>query len=210
MRDIFSDLYNKVLSFFVSQNVHDEKKSVAKSRLRTVLMQDRVGFSERAMQMLKEELVSTISKYMEIDEERFDLEINALDDATTLNLAIPVLRAKTDDEIDEAVKEQAIKTQAKAQEIVEELEELIRKEPQYSQAFRTAKFCRMIQKNPIHLMTMSRMSMTKLRMMIMTGMKSLLKNTSKSGTTRMFSPQQNIKKLKLRKIKINTYISALF
>lgn len=126
MRDIFSDLYNKVLSFFVSQNVHDETKSVAKSRLRTVLMQDRVGFSERAMQMLKEELVSTISKYMEIDEERFDLEINALDDATTLNLAIPVLRAKTDDEIDEAVKEQAIKTQAKAQEIVEELEELIK------------------------------------------------------------------------------------
>ncbi len=126
MRDIFSDLYNKVLSFFVSQNVHDETKGVAMSRLKTVLMQDRVGFSERAMQMLKEELVSTISKYMEIDEERFELEINAGDNSTVLNLAIPVTRAKTDEEIDEAIKEQAIKTQAKAQEIVEELEELIK------------------------------------------------------------------------------------
>ena len=126
MRDIFSDLYNKVLSFFVNQTPHDETKAVAMNRLKTVLMQDRVGFSERAMQMLKEELVSTISKYMEIDEEKFDLEINAQDDCTVLNLAIPVTRAKTDEEIDEAIKEQAIKTQAKAQEIVEELEELIK------------------------------------------------------------------------------------
>ena len=126
MRDIFSDLYNKVLSFFVNQNTHDETKAVAMSRLKTVLMQDRVGFSERAMQMLKEELVSTISKYMEIDEEKFDLEINAQENCTVLNLAIPVTRAKTDEEIDEAIKEQAIKTQAKAQEIVEELEELIK------------------------------------------------------------------------------------
>ncbi len=126
MRDIFSDLYNKVLSFFVNQNPHDETKAVAMSRLKTVLMQDRVGFSERAMQMLKEELVATISKYMEIDEEKFDLEINALEGSTVLNLAIPVTRAKTDEEIDEAIKEQAVKTQAKAQEIVEELEELIK------------------------------------------------------------------------------------
>ena len=126
MRDIFSDLYNKVLSFFVNQTPHDETKAVAMNRLKTVLMQDRVGFSERAMQMLKEELVSTISKYMEIDEEKFDLEINAQDNCTVLNLAIPVTRAKTDEEIDEAIKEQAIKTQAKAQEIVEELEELIK------------------------------------------------------------------------------------
>ena len=126
MRDIFSDLYNKVLSFFVNQAPHDETKAVAMNRLKTVLMQDRVGFSERAMQMLKEELFSTISKYMEIDEEKFDLEINAQDNCTVLNLAIPVTRAKTDEEIDEAIKEQAIKTQAKAQEIVEELEELIK------------------------------------------------------------------------------------
>ncbi len=126
MRDIFSDLYNKVLSFFVNQTPHDETKALAMNRLKTVLMQDRVGFSERAMQMLKEELVATISKYMEIDEEKFDLEINAQDNCTILNLAIPVTRAKTDEEIDEAIKEQAIKTQAKAQEIVEELEELIK------------------------------------------------------------------------------------
>ena len=46
MKDIFSDIYDRVLSFFNSQN--DDTKQVAKSRLKTVLMQDRVGFSERA------------------------------------------------------------------------------------------------------------------------------------------------------------------
>ena len=52
MKDIFSDIYDKVLSFFTAQN-EDESKVVAKSRLRSVLMQDRVGFSERAMQMFR-------------------------------------------------------------------------------------------------------------------------------------------------------------
>lgn len=125
MRDIFADLYNKVLSFFVPPET-DPTKDMAKSRLKTVLMQDRVGFSERAMQMLKEELILTISKYMEIDEEEADLEINSEGDNTALKLCVNVTRAKTDEEIDEAIEEQAAKTQVKAQEIVEELEELIK------------------------------------------------------------------------------------
>ena len=61
MKDIFSDLYDRVLSFFTTQT-QDDTKVVAKSRLRTVLMQDRVGFSERAMQMLKDDLIESISK----------------------------------------------------------------------------------------------------------------------------------------------------
>ena len=100
MRDIFSDLYDKVLSFFTSQNP-DETKIVAKSRLKTVLMQDRVGFSERAMQMLKDDLIDSISRYLEIDTDSFDLSIDAKEDTTILNLSIPVLRPKTDEEIDE-------------------------------------------------------------------------------------------------------------
>ena len=65
MKDIFSDLYDRVLSFFTTQS-SDDTKVMAKSRLRTVLMQDRVGFSERAMQMLKDDLIESISKYLEI------------------------------------------------------------------------------------------------------------------------------------------------
>lgn len=126
MKDIFHDLYNKVLSFFTSQEEADPTKGVAVNRLKTVLLQDRAGFSERAIQMMKEELVSVVSKYMEIDGDNFQLQIDALENKTVLNLSIPVTRAKTDDEIDEAIKEQSLKNQKKAEEIVKELENLIK------------------------------------------------------------------------------------
>lgn len=129
MRDIFSDLYDKVLSFFTSQNI-DETKVVAKSRLKTVLMQDRVGFSERAMQMLKDDLIDSISRYLEIDTESFDLSIDAKEDTTILNLSIPVLRPKTDEEIDEALSIQKKAQIEKTQEIVGELKELVKEKAQ--------------------------------------------------------------------------------
>ena len=125
MKDIFHDLYNKVLSFFISQEEVDPTKGVAINRLKTVLLQDRAGFSERAIQMMREELVSVVSKYMEIDDENFQLQIDALENKTLLALTIPVVRPKTDDEIDAAIKEQDLKNQKKAEEIVKELENLI-------------------------------------------------------------------------------------
>ena len=132
MRDLFQELYNKVLSLFNSSKEEiNPTKSLAVNRLKTVLMQDRVGFSERAIQMLKEELIATVTKYMEIDTENFELQIDAMDNSkTVLNLSIPVLRPKTDDEIDTNIKEQQLKTQRKAQEIVKELEGLIKERTQ--------------------------------------------------------------------------------
>ena len=129
MKDIFSDLYDRVLSFFTAQN-SDDTKVTAKSRLRTVLMQDRVGFSERAMQMLKDDLIESISRYLEIEEDSFDLSIDASESATILNLSIPVLRTKTDEEIDEALCIQEKKKIEKTQEIVGELKELVKEKAQ--------------------------------------------------------------------------------
>lgn len=130
MKDIFSDLYDRVLSFFTTTQAQDESKLMAKSRLRTVLMQDRVGFSERAMQMLKDDLISSISKYLEIEVESFDLSIDASENATILNLSIPVLRPKTDEEIDEALSIQEKVKIEKTQEIVGELQELVKEKAQ--------------------------------------------------------------------------------
>lgn len=128
MKDIFSDIYDRVLSFFTSQG--EESKNTAKSRLKTVLMQDRVGFSERAMQMLKDDLIDSISRYLEIDVDSFNLSIDAANNATILNLSIPVIRPKTDDEIDEALSLQEQVKIEKTEEIVGELKELVKEKAQ--------------------------------------------------------------------------------
>lgn len=129
MKDIFSDLYDRVLSFFTNAQ-QNETKLVAKNRLRTVLMQDRVGFSERAMQLLKDDMIESISRYLEIDIDSFDLSIDAKENATILNLSIPVLRPKTDEEIDEALAIQEKVKIEKTHEIVGELEELVKEKVQ--------------------------------------------------------------------------------
>jgi len=128
MKDIFSDLYDKVLSFFTSSQ--PETKSVAKNRLKTVLMQDRVGFSERAMQMLKDDMMDTISKYLEINVDSFNLSIDAQDEATVLNFSIPVVRPRTDEEIDEAIELSHKAKIEKTEEIVGELKELVKEKAQ--------------------------------------------------------------------------------
>ena len=125
MRDIFSDLYDKVLSFFTT-STPDETKALAKNRLKSVLAQDRVGFSERAMQMLKDDMLETIAKYLEINADSFDLSIGAQDNMTILNLSIPVIRPKTDEEIDEALAKEHNEKIEKTKEIVGEIEVLVK------------------------------------------------------------------------------------
>ena len=130
MKDIFSDIYDRVLSFFTSSSTQDESKSLAKNRLKSVLAQDRVGFSERAVQMLKDNMIEVISKYLEIDVESFDLSLDANEENTILNFSIPVIRPKTDEEIDEALALENQKNLEKTEEIVGELKELVKEKAQ--------------------------------------------------------------------------------
>ena len=126
MRDnIFTELYNKVMSLFAQPTTIDPNKGVAVNRLKTILMQDRAGFSERSLQMMKEEMLECIAKYMDIDEENFDLRLDAGDNTTILNLSIPVVRAHTDEEVDEIIKKKEEDTQQRAIKMVLELEDLI-------------------------------------------------------------------------------------
>jgi cell division topological specificity factor len=65
MKDIFAELYNKVIKFF---NKTDEKtenaKDVACNRLKLVLMQDRTNLSPAIMDRMRSELIELLSKYM--------------------------------------------------------------------------------------------------------------------------------------------------
>lgn len=128
--NIFADLYNKVMSFFISGEETEQTKIAAKSRLKSVLLQDRAGFSERAIQMLKDDMLSCISKYMDIEEDSFDLQISPREDSTVLELSIPVLRAKTDEEIDKAIEEDEERQKEKAKEIVEQLKDIVEEKVQ--------------------------------------------------------------------------------
>ena len=76
--------------------------SVAKERLKLVLIHDRAGTSPSGdiMEMMKRDIVKVISKYFEVQEEMFDVEIkNTIEQggggsATKLTANIPIRSIK--------------------------------------------------------------------------------------------------------------------
>lgn len=115
--NIFSNLYNRVLSFFQKDRMQDEEssKDTATNRLKLVLMQDRSNLDGATMQKMREQLITVISKYIEIDQEALDLNLEADGDEIALMLNIPVIRARTKEEIEEI--------EAKEQETLKALKE---------------------------------------------------------------------------------------
>jgi cell division topological specificity factor len=51
-------------------------KSVAKDRLKLVLVHDRVNCSTTLLEMIEKDIIKVISNYMEIDEEGMDISIS--------------------------------------------------------------------------------------------------------------------------------------
>ncbi|AEJ38807.1 cell division topological specificity factor MinE [Sulfobacillus acidophilus TPY] len=72
----------------------DASKEVAKERLRLVLVHDRASLSPQAMEDLKNDLLTVISKYMDIDDQGFKVDFSRHDDAMALVANIPIRRVK--------------------------------------------------------------------------------------------------------------------
>jgi len=71
-------------------------KTVAKERLRLVLVHDRASISPAMLNRLREDLVKVISNYMEIDENALECNLCQDDREVALVANIPVVKMKRD------------------------------------------------------------------------------------------------------------------
>ena len=102
---LFSDIYNTVAKFFRPQEeLGDASKSVATNRLKLVLMQDRTNLTPKILEQMRSELIDLLSRYVELDKELLDLNFEQEGNQVALMLSIPVIRAKDEEEIEEAIK----------------------------------------------------------------------------------------------------------
>ena len=106
MKDIFTGIYNKVIGFFRQTEQEANAKDIACNRLRVVLMQDRTNLTPELMERMRKELVELLSKYVEMDKEALELNLEQDGDQMALMLSIPVIRAKDEEEIKEALEQQ--------------------------------------------------------------------------------------------------------
>lgn len=100
MKALFSDIYNKIMEFFQSSK-SENTSECATNRLQVILMHDRTKLDPLIMNKMREELIDVFSKYVVIDKEELEIGLKNEGDAVALMLNIPIVRAKTEEELEE-------------------------------------------------------------------------------------------------------------
>ena len=97
----FNEFINNCKKIVATGGNTDNTRDTAANRLKLVLMHDRTNLAPETMGKMRDELIEVISKYVIIDEEALDLNLGEVGDAVALLASIPIVRAKTQEEIDE-------------------------------------------------------------------------------------------------------------
>ena len=100
-------MFESILNFFKKIGKNDNKeasgsKNMAKERLHLVLMQDRANVSADFLELMKQEIIDVIKKYIEVEEKEIDVRLTneVKDDGTTgapsLYANIPIVNIRND------------------------------------------------------------------------------------------------------------------
>lgn len=100
MKTLFSELYNRFLEIFQIEK-SENTSADATNRLKVILMHDRTKLDPLIMSKMREELIEVFSKYVVINKEELEIDLGNNGDAAALMLNIPIIRAKTEEELEE-------------------------------------------------------------------------------------------------------------
>ena len=97
-------MLNNIVQFFkrFRRSEKEESKSTAKERLHLVLAQDRANISADFLEMMKQEILEVIKKYIDIDEKAIDVRLTNKEGedgsvgAPALYANIPIITIKND------------------------------------------------------------------------------------------------------------------
>jgi len=79
------------MDFFKFFSKKPQSKNIAKDRLKLVLIHDRADCSPVMLEMLKNDIIKVIAKYMDIENEELDIQITTT--VTEDNKNVPMLMA---------------------------------------------------------------------------------------------------------------------
>ena len=102
-------MFENIVSFFKNigkkeenKKIQESSKDAAKERLHLVLMQDRANVSADFLELMKQEIIDVIKKYIEVDEKEIDVRLtnkendDGTNGAPALYANIPILNIKND------------------------------------------------------------------------------------------------------------------
>ena len=100
-------MFENIMNFFKKLNKKETKvasnsKEAAKERLHLVLMQDRANVSADLLELMKQEIIEVIKKYIDVDESAIDVRLtnkengDGTNGAPALYANIPILNIKNE------------------------------------------------------------------------------------------------------------------
>ena len=131
---MFEKIINFFKSFGKSGNEENKSKDTAKERLHLVLMQDRANVSADFLELMKQEIIDVIKKYIEVDENAIDVRLTnkTNEDGTTgapaLYANIPITNIKHEMKATAETAENKIENEKEQKEQLEKQEEPKQKE----------------------------------------------------------------------------------
>ena len=124
-------MFESIVNFFKRLKKAEEKnvpsKDTAKERLHLVLMQDRANVSADFLELMKQEIIEVIKKYIDVEEEAIDVRLTneIKEDGTTgapsLYANIPIVNIKN--EMKKEVEKEKIEKEKKEEDKKEEQKE---------------------------------------------------------------------------------------
>lgn len=131
MKTIFAELYNKILELFQVERAESENTGeCAANRLQVILMHDRTKLDPLIMGKMREELIDVFSKYVVIDKEKLEIDLKNEGDAAALMLNIPIVRAKTEEELEELRKKLQEEEEKVSDDEEDKPDEIVEEAPQ--------------------------------------------------------------------------------
>ena len=127
MKTLFTDIYNRIRELFQLEKTENTSET-ATNRLQVILMHDRTKLDPLIMNKMREELIDVFSKYVVIDKEELEIGLKNEGDAVALMLNIPIVRAKTEEELEAIRKKLQEEEEKVTDEDDEATEEIVDKE----------------------------------------------------------------------------------
>ena len=132
-------MFESIINFFKKLGKNDKEKTnskdAAKERLHLVLMQDRANVSADFLDLMKQEIIDVIKKYIDVDENEIDVRLTnkTNEDGTTgapaLYANIPIISIKEEAKKEvKAEKEKIEKITESAKEIIENVNKEVEEE----------------------------------------------------------------------------------